>query len=158
MIPVNYENEKGPVIDRRLVVNGKEYRITCVSMGNPHCVVFVDSTDDLAIAKIGPCFENHPAFPNRINTEFVQVLTPDHIKMRVWERGAGETLACGTGSCASAVASFLCGRTESKVTVDVLGGSLLIELEGSPEGNGNVWMTGPARNVFEGEYIWRTEK
>ena len=139
-----------PVIGRRFRAGDMDCDVTCVSMGNPHCVLFVDDTDSLELTKIGPVFEHHPAFPARINTEFVQVLAPDHVKMRVWERGSGETLACGTGCCAVAVAGVLCGKTERKVSVDVLGGTLLIEWEGGPEENGPVWMTGPARTVFEG--------
>lgn len=139
-----------PVIARGFRAGSVSCDITCVSMGNPHCVLFVEDTDSLDLAAIGPAFENHPAFPARINTEFVQVISPDHVKMRVWERGSGETLACGTGCCATAVAGVLCGKTDRKVSVDVLGGTLLIEWEGGPEKNGPVWMTGPARTVFEG--------
>ncbi|MBO5998258.1 MAG: diaminopimelate epimerase [Lachnospiraceae bacterium] len=144
------EDPCSPVIDRDFEAGGKKCRITCVSMGNPHCVVFVDDTDSLDLEKIGPSFENHPAFPARVNTEFVQVISQDHVKMRVWERGSGETLACGTGCCASAVACVLCGKTDRKVYVDVLGGTLLIEWESIDGSDGTVWMTGPARTVFEG--------
>jgi diaminopimelate epimerase len=141
--------QDSPVIDAPLTVAGTEYRITCVSMGNPHAVVFLeDGADpaDLDLPAIGPLFENHEAFPRRTNTEFVQVLSPSHVKMRVWERGTGETLACGTGCCAIAVAGVLSGRIERKVRVDVLGGTLFIEWDES----GTVWMTGPAVTVFEG--------
>ncbi len=138
-----------PVIDVPLTVAGEEYRVTCVSMGNPHAVVFLEDGKDpdaLDLSAVGPFFENHEVFPRRTNTEFVKVLSPSHVKMRVWERGTGETLACGTGCCAIAVAGVLSGRTERKVQVDVLGGSLLIEWDE----NGTVWMTGPATTVFEG--------
>ncbi len=117
---------------------GTEYRMTCVSMGNPHAVVYIDSTDELEIEAVGPLFENHERFPNRTNTEFVQIIDPEHVKMRVWERGSGETLACGTGCCAVCVAGVLNG---------VLGGKLLIEWDREEN---LVWMTGPATTVFEG--------
>ncbi len=124
-----------------------EYEMTCVSMGNPHAVVYIDSTDDLEIEEIGPLFENHHRFPNRTNTEFVQIVDQEHVKMRVWERGSGETLACGTGCCAVCVAGVLNGVTAPRLEVEVLGGKLLIEWD--PEEN-LVWMTGPATTVFEG--------
>ena len=123
------------------------YEMTCVSMGNPHAVVYIESTDDLDIEEIGPLFENHSRFPNRTNTEFVQIVDRDHVKMRVWERGSGETLACGTGCCAVCVAGVLNGVTSPRLEVEVLGGTLLIEW--NPEEN-LVWMTGPATTVFEG--------
>ncbi len=123
-------------------------------MGNPHAVVFAEELDlpdgDLwkwDITKLGPAFENHPAFPRRVNTEFVKVLDREHAEMRVWERGSGETLACGTGCCAAAVACVLNGRTERKLEVRVAGGTLLIEWD---EETGHVFMTGPAVTVFEG--------
>jgi diaminopimelate epimerase len=123
------------------------YEMTCVSMGNPHAVVYIDSTDDLDIEEIGPLFENHHRFPNRTNTEFVQIVDREHVKMRVWERGSGETLACGTGCCAVCVAGVLNGFTAPRLEVEVLGGTLMIEWD--PEEN-LVWMTGPATTVFEG--------
>ena len=123
------------------------YEMTCISMGNPHAVVYIESTDDLDIEEIGPLFENHSRFPNRTNTEFVQIVDRDHVKMRVWERGSGETLACGTGCCAVCVAGVLNGVTSPRLEVEVLGGTLLIEWD--PEEN-LVWMTGPATTVFEG--------
>lgn len=135
-------------VDEPVVVNGKEYRMTCVSMGNPHAVVFMDHVADLDIAAMGPFFENHEVFPNRTNTEFVEVVDRNHVNMRVWERGTGETLACGTGCCATVVACVLNGLTENKVTVKVLGGE--IEIEWDREEN-LVYMTGPAATVFEGE-------
>ena len=127
--------------------SGGDYEMTCVSMGNPHAVVYIDSTDDLRIETIGPLFENHSRFPNRTNTEFVQIIDPEHVKMRVWERGSGETLACGTGCCAVCVAGVLNGCTAPKLEVQVLGGSLLIEWDREEN---IVWMTGPATTVFEG--------
>lgn len=135
-------------VDEPVVVNGKEYRMTCVSMGNPHAVVFMDHVADLDIAAVGPSFENHEVFPNRTNTEFVEVVDRNHVNMRVWERGTGETLACGTGCCATVVACVLNGLTENKVMVKVLGGE--IEIEWDREEN-LVYMTGPAATVFEGE-------
>ena len=123
------------------------YEMTCVSMGNPHAVVYIDSTDALDSEEIGPLFENHHRFPNRTNTEFVQIVDREHVKMRVWERGSGETLACGTGCCAVCVAGVLNGFTAPRLEVEVLGGTLMIEWD--PEEN-LVWMTGPATTVFEG--------
>ena len=136
------------VIDAPIVVDGKEYRMTGVSMGNPHTVVYIDDVGGLEIEKIGPKFENHERFPNRINTEFARVIDRNTVEMRVWERGSGETLACGTGACAVAVASILNGLTEDKVTVKLLGGDLLIEWDRKAN---KVYMTGPAEVSFEGE-------
>ena len=136
------------VINAPLLVNGQEYRVTCVSMGNPHAVIFTDHVDELNLEAMGPSFENHACFPNRTNTEFVEVLDRNTVFMRVWERGTGETLACGTGCCATAVAAVLNGLTDTKVTVKLLGGELLIEWD--REAN-LVYMTGPAVTVFEGE-------
>lgn len=149
-IPVNCE--ASPVISQPIKAGGVEYRMTCVSMGNPHCVVYMDSIDSLEIEKCGPWFENHSCFPNRINTEFVQVIDKDTIKMRVWERGSGETLACGTGACAAAVASILNGYTKNCVTVQLRGGDLAIEWDREAD---IVYMTGPAVTVFEGEIALR---
>ena len=146
-IPVIYDEEK-KVIDKPVIVDGREYRITCVSMGNPHGVVFVDSVDDLDIEKLGPMFEHHPMFPDRVNTEFIQVVDDHTIRMRVWERGAGETLACGTGACASAYASYLNKKTGKKVLVHLLGGDLQIEYD---EEKHTIFMKGPATKVFDGE-------
>jgi len=145
-IPVLYDAEQ--VIDQPVVVGGCEYRMTCVSMGNPHCVVFVDDVDGLDLEKTGPLFEHHSLFPDRINTEFVRVLDRRSVQMRVWERGSGETLACGTGACAAAVASILNGFTQSGVSVSLRGGRL--DIEWDREKN-MVYMTGPAVTVFEGE-------
>ena len=136
------------ILNAPLFVDGKDWKVTCVSMGNPHAVVFVDDTASFPIETIGPRFESHPAFPKRTNTEFVQVLGPDRVRMRVWERGSGETLACGTGCCATAVACVLNGRTNDRITVEVLGGEL--EIFWDRERN-EVWMTGPATAVFEGD-------
>ena len=131
-------------------VDGKEYRMTCISMGNPHAVVFVDcDVRELPLEEIGPKFENHERFPKRVNTEFVRVLDRHTAEMRVWERGSGETLACGTGACAVAVACALNGLTEDEVTVKLLGGDLHIRWDRE---NDTVYMTGPAEVVFDGEW------
>ena len=127
---------------------GESYQMTCVSMGNPHAVVFLEDVDNLEIEKIGPYFEHHSCFPNRTNMEFVKVLDRQNVQMRVWERGTGETLACGTGCCAVAVACVLNGLTENEVTVHVLGGKLKIFWD---RNENLVYMTGPAETVFEGE-------
>ncbi len=148
-VPVVSENEQ--VIDEEIVVNGQTYRMTCVSMGNPHAVVFMDNVADMKIEEVGPFFENHERFPNRTNTEFVKVIDDSHVEMRVWERGSGETLACGTGCCATAVACALNGKTGDHVFVKVLGGE--IEIEWDREKN-LVYMTGPAETVYEGDYPW----
>jgi diaminopimelate epimerase len=137
----------GRVVDHPLKVNDRDFRITCVSMGNPHAVIFVDNLDDFPVSYYGPKIEHHELFPNRINVEFVKVLGNDEIKVKVWERGAGETMACGTGACASAVASNIKELTGREVTVRLEGGDLRIEW--SPEGR--VFMTGPAEEVFEGD-------
>lgn len=138
----------GQIVNCPIQAGGKEYRMTCVSMGNPHCVIFTDDVDGLDLEKTGPLFEHHAYFPNRINTEFVTVLDRHTVKMRVWERGAGETLACGTGACAVTAACVLNGRTDRDVTVQLLGGELFIEWE---KESGIVYMTGPAQTVFDGE-------
>lgn len=149
------ESEKIPVlsddknfINKKITVEGKDYFATCVSMGNPHCVVYLNDIDNLDIEKIGPYFENHKLFPKRINTEFVEIINKDTIKMRVWERGAGETLACGTGACAVLVSSYLNGHSNRRATIKLLGGDLLIDWN---EKDNNVYMTGSATLVFEGE-------
>ena len=153
-VPV-FEPEKIPVVaegksvvDMPVTVDGRKYRITAVSMGNPHAVIFVEDTKNFPIEKIGPLFERHEMFPERVNTEFVKVLDRENISMRVWERGSGETWACGTGACASAVASGINGYTDGKVTVHMLGGNLHIRYDGE---GGQVYMTGPAVEVFRGE-------
>ncbi|MBI3303414.1 MAG: diaminopimelate epimerase [Deltaproteobacteria bacterium] len=137
----------GQVIGQLLEVDGKSYRVTCVSMGNPHCVTFVDAVEPLEPEKIGPRFEHHPFFPKRVNTEFIQVVSPTELNMRVWERGSGETWACGTGACAAAVAAALNHKAGRRVTVHLRGGDL--EIEWRAEDN-HVYMTGPAEEVFEG--------
>lgn len=147
-IPVIADRSAKSFINKPLNVAGKEYMVTCVSMGNPHAVVFVEDTASFDIEKYGPEFENHPAFPDKINTEFVQVLGRKEINMRVWERGSGETLACGTGTCASVVACVLNDMTDDEVTVHLLGGDLFIKYDREEE---VVWMTGPAETVFKGE-------
>ncbi len=148
-IPVRATGEQA--VDEPILVQSELYRMTCVSMGNPHAVVFCQDVASFPIEAIGPHFENHERFPKRTNTEFVQVIDRSHVKMRVWERGTGETLACGTGCCATAVACVLTGKTDRRVEVQVLGGTLLIEWD---EATGHVFMTGPAAFVFEGELEW----
>lgn len=145
-VPVVSKNRQS--IDEEITVENQTYRMTCVSMGNPHAVVFVDSTADLPLEQIGPHFEHHERFPRRTNTEFVEIVSPEYVKMRVWERGTGETLACGTGCCATAVACVLNGKTGRKVTVEVLGGALTIQWD---EKTNHIFMTGPAEFVFDGE-------
>lgn len=125
-----------------------EYKITCVSMGNPHAVIFTSGVDKLDLPKIGPVIENASIFPRRTNTEFIEILSHDRIKMRVWERGSGETMACGTGACASVVAGVLNGLTARKTTVELLGGELTIEWK---ESDNHVYLSGSATTVFEGE-------
>lgn len=146
-IPVAADVER--VIDEPIEVDGRIYQMTAVSMGNPHCVIFMEEdVRELDLAAIGPLFENHPRFPKRINTEFVNVVDASTLRMRVWERGSGETLACGTGSCATAVAAILNEKTGHEVTVQLLGGELEISWAG---GEAPVYMTGPAVTVFDGE-------
>lgn len=146
LIPVISNHEQ--VIDEEIIVDGQKYRMTCVSVGNPHAVVFVDDLDNLAIEKIGPKFENHERFPNRTNTEFVKIIDRQHVAMRVWERGTGETLACGTGCCALTVACILNGLTDDAINVKVLGGDIDIVWDRKEN---LVYMTGPATEVFDGE-------
>ena len=145
LIPIISENEK--VIDEPIEVDGKVYHMTGVSMGNPHTVIYVDDVKNLDLEKIGPKFENHERFPKRINTEFVRCIDRNTVEMRVWERGSGETLACGTGACAVAVASILNNLTDTRVTVKLLGGDLQIEWDREKD---HVFMTGPAKVVFDG--------
>ena len=148
-IPVKAEGDT--FISQEIMVGDKPYTVTCVSMGNPHCVVFTEGIDTLDLEKTGPGFEHHPLFPDRINTEFVEVIDEHTLKMRVWERGAGETISCGTGTCASTVAAVLngyCPRGE-EIAIQIRGGVLYdTYLE-----NGDVVMRGPAVEVFHGE--WR---
>ena len=145
-IPVRVQGDEA--VDVPVKVDGKEYRMTCVSMGNPHAVIFMNGVAELNLEQIGPSFENHECFPERTNTEFVEILDRGHVFMRVWERGTGETLACGTGCCATAVACVLNGLTDEKITVKLLGGELFIEWDRQQN---VIFMTGPAVTVFEGE-------
>lgn len=147
-IPVIAPDTPNQVVNVPLQVGDREYRMTCVSMGNPHAVIFTDHVAEIPLEKIGPDFENHERFPRRTNTEFVEIEDREHVFMRVWERGTGETLACGTGCCAVAVAGVLNGLTEDTVTVKLLGGELLIHWDREEN---IVYMTGPAVSVFEGE-------
>lgn len=139
------------MVDFPISAAGGEYRITAVSMGNPHAVIFCDFDPmTLDLEKIGPEFEFNPHFPERVNTEFIRVLSPEHLQMRVWERGSGETLACGTGACAAAAAAVLCGkcRKETEITVSMRGGDLIITYAG----DGHIYMRGPAVKVYDGVY------
>jgi diaminopimelate epimerase len=146
-IPVAAENDN-MIIDQPLEILDRTFAITCVSMGNPHCVIFVDLVDDFPVELYGAAIEKHPLFPNRINVEFVELISRNEVKQRTWERGAGETLACGTGASAVAVAGVLSGRTERSITNRLLGGSLQLEWSEA----GEVFMTGPATEVFRGEF------
>ena len=146
-IPVKADGDK--VVDEPIEVGGRLWKMTCVSMGNPHAVVFVDDVANFEIEKYGPEFERHPRFPKRTNTEFVQIISRTEAAMRVWERGSNETWACGTGTCATVVASILNGLCDRITTVELLGGNLTIEWR---ESDNHVYMTGPARYSFDG--IW----
>lgn len=148
LVPVNVSGN--PVLKYPLEVAGKTWEITCVSMGNPHAVIFTTGIKDLDLPVIGPKFETHPIFPRKTNTEFIEVIDRNTLNMRVWERGAGETLACGTGACAAVVAAILNGYCDRKVTVHLLGGDLEIEWNAD---NNHVYMTGEAVTVFEGELL-----
>lgn len=148
-IPVTVD--KNPVANEEISVEDKNFRFTAVSMGNPHCVIFADELTDELVKGIGPKIENHSLFPKRINVEFVKILDGGNVEMRVWERGVGETMACGTGAGAAAVACALNGKTGKRVNVKVLGGELQIEWAA----NNHVYMTGPAEEVFEGVYTYR---
>ena len=148
-VEATQETADGPaVVNAPIMVDNTEYHMTCVSMGNPHAIVFMEGVKDLDIEKIGPKFEHHTCFPNRTNTEFVEILDRKNVFMRVWERGTGETLACGTGCCATAVACVLNGLTDEEITVKLLGGELHIKWDRKEN---LVYMTGPAKIVFEGE-------
>jgi diaminopimelate epimerase len=138
-----------PPTNARLDVAGRSLQVTCVSMGNPHCITYVDEATDELVLGVGPKVETHAAFPRRVNAEFVRVNRPDDVTMRVWERGSGETLACGTGACAVAVAGVLTGRTQRRITAHLLGGDLLVNWS---ESDNHVYMTGPAVEVFSGEW------
>ncbi|OKH18704.1 diaminopimelate epimerase [[Limnothrix rosea] IAM M-220] len=149
-IPTTLADDEGKSVKQSLEVVGKTWTVTCVSMGNPHCITFVEDVAAIPLEKIGADFETHPAFPQKINTEFIEVVRPDYIKMRVWERGAGITLACGTGACASVVAGVLTGNCDRLCTVELPGGCL--QIEWSAEDN-HVYMTGPAEVSFQGSTI-----
>ncbi len=136
------------VIDQPIQVGSTVYQMTCVSMGNPHAVVFVDAVEKFPLETVGPLFEHHVMFPNRVNAEFIEVLNRKEVNMRVWERGTGETLACGTGACASAVACILNHKTEDEITLHLLGGDLKVAWDREKN---TIYMTGPARVVFDGE-------
>ncbi|MFV0394484.1 MAG: diaminopimelate epimerase [Coprobacillaceae bacterium] len=142
-IPVLYEKEE--MINEPIVIGKKEYLVTSISMGNPHAVTFVDNLD-IPLEIIGPVFEHHTMFPNSVNTEFVQVINESYVKMRVWERGSGETMACGTGACAVMYASYINGYTKDTVTVELLGGKLEISYQDE-----YIYMRGPATTVYEGK-------
>ncbi|MBQ8166520.1 MAG: diaminopimelate epimerase [Lachnospiraceae bacterium] len=146
-VPVAIDKDLDKVVDYPVNIDGTSYNITCISMGNPHCITYVEDTDKFPLEEIGPKFESSPLFPRRVNAEFVQVVSRDYLKMRVWERGSGETLACGTGTCATVVASILNGLTEDEVTVRLLGGELIIKWDRETN---LVYMTGPAKVVFDG--------
>jgi diaminopimelate epimerase len=151
-IPTTLRSPNGPrepVVDAPLDFGGRQFAVTCVSMGNPHCVVFVDAPTDDWVLGVGPQLEISPSFPNRVNVEFVQVISTDELRQRTWERGSGETYACGTGACAVAVAGVLSGRTGRRVTIHLLGGDLQIEWS---DADNHVYMTGPAVEVFTGQW------
>lgn len=143
------DDRREAIVAEPLEIKGRSYDITCVSMGNPHCITFIgEDVRDFPLEEVGPVFEKHELFPERVNTEFINVIDKDHLRMRVWERGSGETLACGTGACAVAVASYLNGFTGRSVDIELLGGHLEIVYD---EKTNHVFMTGPATEVFSGE-------
>lgn len=144
-IPVNLS---GRIVNRPLKIDSREFRITCLSVGNPHCIIFSEDVDNYPLDSVGPLLENYSIFPNRVNVEVVQIVSREHIKMRVWERGVGETEGCGSGACAAAVASVLNGFTGRKVTVDQAGGKLLVDWDVDTS---HIFLTGPAEISFIGE-------
>ena len=146
-IPTTLGQPDQQVVNETLTVADQDWSVTCVSMGNPHCITFVEDVAAIPLESLGPQFETHTAFPKKINTEFIEVVRPDYLKMRVWERGAGITLACGTGACASLVAAVLTGKSDRRATVELPGGPLEIEWS---ETNNHLYMTGPAEKVFAG--------
>jgi diaminopimelate epimerase len=148
-IPTTLAAADDKVVDISLEVDGKTWAVTCVGMGNPHCITFVEDSDSIPLESIGPLFEHHAVFPQRTNTEFIQVVKSDYLKMRVWERGAGITLACGTGACAAVVAGVLNSKCDRLCTVELPGGCLQIEWSAN---NNRVYMTGSATRVFTGKY------
>lgn len=145
-IPVQFAGSQ--MVDAPVEVEVRQYRLTAVSMGNPHAVIFQDGVLDLDLQKIGPAFENHPLFPDRVNTEFCEVIDRQTLRMRVWERGSGETLACGTGACATLAAAVITGRADRRATLLLTGGELQIHWD---EASGDIFMTGPATFVFDGQ-------
>lgn len=143
------DDRREAIVAEPLEIKGRSYDITCVFMGNPHCITFIEEdVRDFPLEEVGPVFEKHELFPERVNTEFINVIDKDHLRMRVWERGSGETLACGTGACAVAVASYLNGFTGRSVDIELLGGHLEVVYD---EQTNHVFMTGPATEVFSGE-------
>ncbi len=144
-IPVISENDS--VIDEPISIDGVQYRMTCVSMGNPHAVVFAEDVEKFPVEQIGPLFEQNERFPERVNVEFIQIIDKNTIKMRVWERGSGETMACGTGSCAATAACVRNHKTDNNITVKLLGGDLFVRYDRE---NDKIYMTGPAKVVFDG--------
>ena len=151
-VPTTMRAEAGdsdPVVDRPIEVDGREFAVTCVSMGNPHCIIFVDKATDDLVTRIGPLIETDARFPRRTNVEFVEVISPTEVRQRTWERGSGETLACGTGASAVCVAGVLTGRTAREITNHLSGGTLLLEWN---EADDHVFMTGPATEVFNGSW------
>lgn len=143
------DDRREAIVAEPLEIKGRSYDITCVSMGNPHCITFIgEDVRDFPLEAVGPVFEKHELFPERVNTEFINVIDKNHLRMRVWERGSGETLACGTGACAVAVASYLNGFTGRSVDIELLGGHLEVVYD---EKTNHVFMTGPATEVFSGE-------
>lgn len=149
-IPTTLGEGEGPVLNQALEVAGQILQVSSISMGNPHAVIYVHGdVDDYPVEEIGPLVENHPAFPNRVNVEFVQVVSASHVRQRTWERGTGETLACGSGACAVAVASILNGKTDRDLRIELRGGELQISWLSE---DANVFMTGPAAEVFSGQF------
>ncbi len=146
LIPVQWTSQD-TILEQKITVSGKELSFSAVSMGNPHCIIYVENAESFPVRELGPMIEHLPIFPKRVNVEFVQKLGKDHLYQRTWERGSGETMACGTGACAVAVASHLNGITGRQVQIDLRGGTLFIDWKES----GSVIMTGPAREVFTGE-------
>ncbi|MEL7496779.1 MAG: diaminopimelate epimerase [Planctomycetota bacterium] len=154
-IPTTLGNdpELDPVVDLPIIIEGREIRCTCVSMGNPHCVIFVDEATDEWVHGVGPMIENHSHFPQRVNVEFVEIISPTEVRQRTWERGSGETLACGTGASAVCVAGVLTGRTERTITNHLLGGTLILHWD---KETNHVFKKGPATEVFSG--VWEDDQ
>jgi diaminopimelate epimerase len=146
-LPVLLPGER--IVDHPVEIDGETLRMTCVSMGNPHAVLYVDDVEEADVDEIGAVLEHHPLFPERVNVSFVEVVDRGHVRQRTWERGSGETRACGTGACAVCVAGVLTGRTDGRLASRLPGGELLLEWDGA----GSVFMTGPAVEVFTGD--WR---